>query len=221
MASLGTVGIADKGKYSADVAYFKGNFVYHNGSSWLALKDNLTGVTPEEGENWKYLARGYAAELLSMITALDTSGVLGEAGASVSAQSLIDYLTDSVMNNLVKKNDISNVQLNDPSKVPSSALAYAMKEEMNAVNNNKIENLKWTQTVDYVNNFRLPGIAFFMIDAAVAQKIDLPGTSWWYVMHISKTDGSGFAVQIFYELGGQGQTCRRWSSDTSWIGRSW
>ena len=165
MASLGTVGIADKGKYSADVAYFKGNFVYHNGSSWLALKDNLTGVTPEEGENWKYLARGYAAELLSMITALDTSGVLGEAVASVSAQSLIDYLTDSVMNNLVKKNDISNVQLNDPSKVPSSALAYAMKEEMNAVNNNKIENLKQTQTVDYVNNFRLPGIAFFMIDA--------------------------------------------------------
>ena len=78
MASLGTVGIADKGKYSADVAYFKGNFVYHNGSSWLVLKDNLTGVTPEEGENWKYLARGYAAELLSMITALDTSGVLGE-----------------------------------------------------------------------------------------------------------------------------------------------
>lgn len=121
----------------------------------------------------------------------------------------------------ISVSDISNVQLNDPSKVPSSALAYAMKEEMNAVNNNKIENLKWTQTVDYVNNFRLPGIAFFMIDAAVAQKIDLPGTSWWYVMHISKTDGSGFAVQIFYELGGQGQTCRRWSSDTSWIGRSW
>ena len=134
MASLGTAGIAGKGKYSADVAYAKGNFVYHNGSSWLALKDNLTGVTPEEGENWKYLARGYAAELLSMITALDTSGVLGEAGASVSAQSLIDYLTDSVMNNLVKKMDISNVQLNDQSKVPSSALAYAMQREVDKLN---------------------------------------------------------------------------------------
>ena len=58
----------------------------------------------------------------------------GPTGASVSAQSLIDYLTDSVMNNLVKKMDISNVQLNDQSKVPSSALAYAMQREVDKLN---------------------------------------------------------------------------------------
>lgn len=40
MASLGTVGIADRGNYSASATYVKGNFVYYDGSSWLALKDN-------------------------------------------------------------------------------------------------------------------------------------------------------------------------------------
>ena len=121
MASLGTVGIADRGNYSASATYVKGNFVYYDGSSWLALKDNLTGVTPEEGDNWKYLARGYAAELLSMITALDTSGVLGQAGASVGGQALMDAIADRVMTKLIEKSSIVQTESTDPSTVPSSA----------------------------------------------------------------------------------------------------
>ena len=120
MASLGTVGIADRGNYSASATYVKGNFVYYDGSSWLALKDNLTGVTPEEGDNWKYLARGYAAELLSMITALDTSGVLGQAGASVGGQALMDAIADKVMTKLVERSSIVQTESTDPSTVPSS-----------------------------------------------------------------------------------------------------
>ena len=56
--SLGKVGIVDKGNYSSEATYNSGDFVFYEGSTWLALKDALMGIEPVEGENWKYLARG-------------------------------------------------------------------------------------------------------------------------------------------------------------------
>jgi len=46
--SLGTVGIVDKGIYDAQTTYQKGNFVYYNGSTWIA-KRQTTGNLPAEG----------------------------------------------------------------------------------------------------------------------------------------------------------------------------
>lgn len=134
MTSLGLVGIADKGTYSAEVTYNKGQFVLYDGSTWLALKDNLTGVTPAEGESWKYLARGFAAELLSLVTAIDSQGLSGSQGSQVNAQSLIDVLADKVANQLIAKSMMSNVQVNDAGKVPTSALAYAMQQSIESLN---------------------------------------------------------------------------------------
>ena len=136
MTSLGLVGIADKGTYSAEATYNKGQFVLHDGSTWLALKDNLNGVTPAEGENWKYLARGFAAELLSLVTAIDSQGLSGSQGGQVTAQSLIDVLADKVANQLIAKSMMSNVQVNDAEKVPTSALAYAMQQSIETLNSN-------------------------------------------------------------------------------------
>ena len=56
--SLGKVGIVDKGNYSSEATYNSSDFVFYEGSTWLALKDGLMGIEPVEGENWKYLARG-------------------------------------------------------------------------------------------------------------------------------------------------------------------
>ena len=134
MTSLGLVGIADKGTYNQDTTYNRGQFVLYNGSTWLALKDNLTGVEPTEGENWKYLARGFAAELLSLVTAIDSQGLSGSQGGQVSAQSLIDVLADKVANQLIAKSMMSNVQVNDAEKVPTSALAYAMQQSIETLN---------------------------------------------------------------------------------------
>ena len=134
MTSLGLVGIADKGTYSAEATYNKGQFVLYDGSTWLALKDNLNGVTPAEGENWKYLARGFAAELLSLVTAIDSQGLSGSQGGQVNAQSLIDVLADKVANQLIAKSMMSNVQVNDAEKVPTSALAYAMQQSIETLN---------------------------------------------------------------------------------------
>ena len=136
MTSLGLVGIADKGTYSAEATYNKGQFVLYDGSTWLALKDNLNGVTPAEGENWKYLARGFAAELLSLVTAIDSQGLSGSQGGQVNAQSLIDVLADKVANQLIAKSMMSNVQVNDAEKVPTSALAYAMQQSIETLNSN-------------------------------------------------------------------------------------
>lgn len=101
MSVLGTVGIADKGIYNAGTTYTTGNFVLYQGSTWLALKDNLTGIEPEEGENWKYLARGFGSDTLSQILGTDTSGVLGTAGEDVVSQLLIDAIADKVMTKLL------------------------------------------------------------------------------------------------------------------------
>lgn len=136
MTSLGLVGIADKGTYNAEATYNKGQFVLYDGSTWLALKDNLNGVTPAEGENWKYLARGFAAELLSLVTAIDSQGLSGSQGGQVNAQSLIDVLADKVANQLIAKSMMSNVQVNDAEKVPTSALAYAMQQSIETLNSN-------------------------------------------------------------------------------------
>lgn len=136
MTSLGLVGIADKGTYNAEATYNKGQFVLYDGSTWLALKDNLNGVTPAEGENWKYLARGFAAELLSLVTAIDSQGLSGSQGGQVTAQSLIDVLADKVANQLIAKSMMSNVQVNDAEKVPTSALAYAMQQSIETLNSN-------------------------------------------------------------------------------------
>lgn len=138
MTSLGLVGIADKGTYSAEATYNKGQFVLYDGSTWLALKDNLNGVTPAEGENWKYLARGFAAELLSLVTAIDSQGLSGSQGGQVNAQSLIDVLADKVANQLIAKSMMSNVQVNDAEKVPTSALAYAMQQSIDTLNSKKV-----------------------------------------------------------------------------------
>ncbi|EXG84498.1 hypothetical protein K413DRAFT_1241 [Clostridium sp. ASBs410] len=108
MGILGTVGIADKGTYNASATYVTGNSVYYEGSTWTALKDNLTGIQPEEGENWKYLARGFGSDSLSQIEGKDTSGVLGPAGANVISQALVDALADRVMTKLFPNSNIVN-----------------------------------------------------------------------------------------------------------------
>ena len=66
---LAIVGIVDKGEYSGDATYKKYNFVYYQGSTYLTLKDNPTGPPADDGDNWRYLARGTATKE-DVVTAL-------------------------------------------------------------------------------------------------------------------------------------------------------
>jgi len=139
MSILGTVGIADKGDYNANTTYVEGNFVYYGGSTWVALKNNITGITPEEGENWKYLARGFGSDSLSQIEGTDTSGVLGTAGTIVVSQALIDAIADKVMTKLIPYANIANNFLStDPKTVLSGPMGKSLKELYDQLNSNLV-----------------------------------------------------------------------------------
>lgn len=117
---LAVIGIAWKNEYVQGTAYKTMNAVYYNGSTYVALRDNPTGPPAADGANWQYLAKGFEQRLLSAITALDTSGVLGQAGASVGGQALMDAIADKVMTKLVERSSIVQTESTDPTTVPSS-----------------------------------------------------------------------------------------------------
>ena len=131
---LGRVGFVDKGTYASGTTYRIGDVVYYNGSTWSALKDNLKGVTPVAGANWKYMARGFASEALSAVTAKDTSGVLGTAGASVTSQALVDAIADKVMTKLIEKSKIvNNLLATDTTTVLSGPMGKSLDEKIGGV----------------------------------------------------------------------------------------
>lgn len=132
---IGRVGFSDKGDYSADKVYKAGDVVFSEGSSYLALKDNLQGVKPHnDGENWRFMARGFGAELLSGVMALDQSGLIGSTGASVNAQDLMNAIADKVATKLLLKTDVVNQIVNDANKAASAATLYSVKQTVDKVN---------------------------------------------------------------------------------------
>ena len=98
---LGRIGYNDRGVYSENNEYVRGDVVYHDGSSYVALT-TVTGIDPtDDNTNWKYLARGFVATELSEIDATDTSGFVGDAGTKVKGQTLIDKIAEYVMSKVV------------------------------------------------------------------------------------------------------------------------
>lgn len=193
--SLGLVGIVDKGIYNPDETYNKGNFVLHEGSTWLALKDNLQGVEPAEGESWKFLARGFAAEILSLITAVDSAGLVGNAGAETDGQTLLDAIADKVANQLLEKKMMSNVQVNDATMVPTSALVYAMQQALTNLNSktHELKHGSFTGTTDSNGNI-YPQFEqnIHIISSIAVDRIAIPflDGSWKTDFHIMNYDGT-------------------------------
>ena len=135
--SLGKVGIVDRGNYLQEEIYNAGDFVLYNGSTWLALKDGLLGAEPAEGTSWKYLARGFEAEVLSMIAANDTSGLMGEEGQQVNAQILLDMIADKVTTKLIEKGMIANNLVTDnENMVLAAPMGKKLQEQLSDVNKN-------------------------------------------------------------------------------------
>lgn len=152
---LGNVGYADKGVYSADATYNKYNVVYHEGSTYVALKDNLHGVTPTNGENWRYMAKGFNEASADGITVIDTSGIIdGTKKKKTILQTFLDKVGDFIINkavtnealllklaDYVKKTDIVQTESTATNKVPSSAYLKQVKADINsnlAKNNAKV-----------------------------------------------------------------------------------
>ena len=147
---LGNVGYADKGVYSADATYNKYNAVYHEGSTYVALKDNLHGVTPADGANWRYMAKGFTEASADAITVIDTSGIIdGTKNKKTILQTFLDKVGDFIINkavtndalmlklaDYVAKTDIVQVESTATNKVPSSAYLKQVKDSIDS-------NLEW------------------------------------------------------------------------------
>ena len=143
---LGNVGYADKGVYSADATYNKYNVVYHEGSTYVALKDNLHGVTPTNGENWRYMAKGFNEASADGITVIDTSGIIdGTKNKKTILQTFLDKVGDFIINkavtndalmlklaDYVAKTDIVQVESTATNKVPSSAYLKQVKDSIDS-----------------------------------------------------------------------------------------
>ena len=149
---LGNVGYADKGVYSADATYNKYNAVYHEGSTYVALKDNLHGVTPADGANWRYMAKGFTEASADAITVIDTSGIIdGTKNKKTILQTFLDKVGDFIINkavtndalmlklaDYVAKTDIVQVESTATDKVPSSAY---IKQALGNINSNLVSKL--------------------------------------------------------------------------------
>lgn len=99
---LAKVGMVNKGTYSASATYNSLDFVYYNGSSYVAKKDGLTGVTPAEGVNWQYLAKGFVNADATGINIKDTSNLMGSgAGKAVTLQTWGDKVADWLVSKVI------------------------------------------------------------------------------------------------------------------------
>lgn len=61
--ALGKIGISYKGEYASNTAYERLDAVYHNGSTYLAIKDAPDGAPRDDKINWIYLAKGFSGDI--------------------------------------------------------------------------------------------------------------------------------------------------------------
>lgn len=61
--ALGKIGISYKGEYASNTAYERLDAVYHNGSTYLAIKDAPDGAPRDDKINWIYLAKGFNSDI--------------------------------------------------------------------------------------------------------------------------------------------------------------
>ncbi len=165
---LGKWMITNGGEYNPDTTYEQLTMVLYQNSTYITLR-TVTGIIPNNDKiNYILMAQGFSANALADVVAKDTYGVIGDVSGDVSAQNLVDYLTNEVVNNLLKKTSISTVQTNSDNTVPSSSLAYAMqqeitknKEDIATANSNLASIGTGTQLATLsMNNKSITGISF-------------------------------------------------------------
>ena len=93
METIGKVVLIAKGTYSSSATYNHLDWVRYNGKSWVCKQDNVTNVTPVEGNTWTVIAQDGAtgttdAEILIRDTVGWTGKNLLEVPASVVSQTI-------------------------------------------------------------------------------------------------------------------------------------
>lgn len=164
---LGRIGYNDRGVYSENNEYVRGDVVYHEGSSYVALT-TVTGIAPtDDNTNWKYLAHGFGATELSEIDATDTSGFVGDAGTKVKGQTLIDKIAEYVMSKVVatdafqtylQKFLVDNCVTERSDLSLSAAQGKALQDQLATLNSNL------GSTYGYISDLDVPDVILGVYD---------------------------------------------------------
>lgn len=155
---LGKWMLTNGGEYNPETAYEQLTMVMYENSTYITLK-TVQGITPTDDHvNYQLMAKGFNPTALASVQAEDTSGVLGEAGGTVSAQDLVDWVVDQAANKLLKLTDLVSVQTNDATKGVSAALAYAMNQKIEQTNSNL------GSTYGYISDLDVPDVILGVYD---------------------------------------------------------
>lgn len=212
---LGKWMITNGGEYNPNTTYEQLTMVLYQNSTYITLR-TVTGIIPNNDKiNYILMAQGFSANALGDVVAKDTYGVIGDVGGDVSAQNLVDYLTNEVVNNLLKKTSISTVHTNSDNTVPSSSLAYKMqqaitknKEDIATANSNLVNLENSTVVMDYATAINITtlktwtessyaissppaGFTFSDIVSITAFAQDGYGDRWLRVMANQRANASG------------------------------
>ena len=144
--------ITNGGNYNPEAVYEQLTMVMYDNSTYITLK-TVTGVTPSnDGINYILMAQGFNATALSAVTAVDTSGLLGSAGETISAQSLIDYLADAVSTKLLKKSDIATTLSSSDITVPASSLLKTTDDKIGDTSNLPVSTNNVVEAITQLNS---------------------------------------------------------------------
>ncbi len=200
---LGKWMITNGGEYNPDTTYEQLTMVLYENSTYITLR-TVTGITPNNDKiNYILMAQGFSANALADVVAKDTYGAIGNVGESVSAQSLIDYLTNEVVNNLIKKTSISTVQVNSDDMVPSSSLAYSMQLAINDLNSNLSDKTNTDDFNNLKNSIVMVNVTGFAIgidgNNVIIQWLTGENREFGYALNVGIMDGT---MQFFYRENG-------------------
>ena len=196
---LGKWMLTNGGEYNPETVYEQLTMVMYENSTYITLK-TVQGITPTDDHvNYQLMAKGFNPTALASVQATDTSGVLGEAGGTVSAQDLVDWVVDQAANKLLKLTDLVSVQTNDATKGVSAALAYAMNQKIEQTNSNLagLKIIKCGKSSSTSGTFTAGESVNIIVSDSNIKESDILLSS----VNISGTSANTIATRFFVEKG--------------------
>ena len=216
---LGKWMLTNGGEYNPETVYEQLTMVMYENSTYITLK-TVQGITPTDDHvNYQLMAKGFNPTALASVQATDTSGVLGEAGGTVSAQDLVDWVVDQAANKLLKLTDLVSVQTNDATKGVSAALAYAMNQKIEQTNSNLagLKIIKCGKSSSTSGTFTAGESVNIIVSDSNIKESDILLSS----VNISGTSANTIATRFFVEKGKITCNCISLSDDKNAYASFW
>lgn len=108
MASAGRILPLYKDSWTSGNDYDRMDNVLYQNSTYVAKNNITNSTTPPSTDttNWQMTAKGFIGSALSDIDGVDTNGLLGTPGSTVTSQTLINKFSDHIVDSDTKINSI-------------------------------------------------------------------------------------------------------------------